>query len=617
MQNSTAAAKRPGGQRRFYFIRMQIIFLQFILLVAALYAVQKGISYHPRKAELTVADESMFEAADHLEQQPECALIWQSDLTGEEGRKLMADVLSQMKVPYIECPAEGIRAEDFEGCKSVVLAVSDLASMGETAMDLMDWLENGGHLMLAVMPSKGGFLDMISDKLGIVGMSDTASVVRKLRFPREFMIGDQVFPIQITDPYESSIDVLLDSTCEVYIESDDEAAIPLVWRRRTGKGTVSVSNLGFMDKIYRGFYGSVYSLLGDGFAWPVINGSTFYIDDFPAPVPQGEGEYITRDYNMNARDFMTQIWWPDIVELGEKYKIPFTGLVIEQYSDDVKQPLPANEDVSRFHYFGKSLLDMGGEIGFHGYNHMPLVLENFDYYGEYDEYTPWASMGDMEASITELNRFCASLFPNEQFQVYVPPSNILSDEGRRMLKEKYPQIKVIASTYMPDTAAYAQEFEVAEDGMIETPRVISGYIMSDFVYLSALSELTFRYVNTHFQHPDDVLDEDRGADLGWAEMYSRLSTYVERLYTAVPDIRNLTGIELAAAVQRYDELEVAQDIADGVMHIRLGGFVDEAFLLIRFNDCSPAAAEGGRIEKIQDGLWLLEADSPEIRITLE
>ena len=95
MQNSTAAAKRPGGQRRFYFIRMQII--------------------------LTVADESMFEAADHLEQQPECALIWQSDLTGEEGRKLMADVLSQMKVPYIECPAEGIRAEDFEGCKSVVL----------------------------------------------------------------------------------------------------------------------------------------------------------------------------------------------------------------------------------------------------------------------------------------------------------------------------------------------------------------------------------------------------------------------------------------------------------------------------------------------------------------
>lgn len=607
------AKKRTG----FNFRRMQIIVLMFVLLTFALFMVQRGISYKRRVAGVKFLEESELLAAEHLELEPQCLLVWQDDALGIAGRELMEDVLSQMKVPYDTVKAEDVAPGGFSGYSSAVLSVADLGTMGNEITDMMNWLEEGGNLMLAVLPSKSGYLDMIAGDLGIIGMAETYSTVTELKFPRPFMIGDSIFPVKITDPYESSADLLLDESCEIYAESADENKIPLVWRRSVGKGSAAVSNLGFMDKIYRGFYGAVYSLLGDGFAWPVINGSTFYIDDFPSPVPQGEGKYITRDYNMTVRDFMTQVWWPDIIELGEKYGIHYTGLVIEQYSDDTKAPLPKNEDVSRFRYFGKSLLDMGGEIGFHGYNHMPLVLDNFDYYGEYDEYTPWASESDMQASITELDSFCKSLFPGEKFQVYVPPSNILSAEGRKMLKEKFPQIKVIASTYLPGTAAYSQEFEVAEDGMVETPRVISGYIMSDFEYLSAMSELTFRYVNTHFQHPDDVLDEDRGASLGWAEMYDRLSRYVGCLYEAAPNIRNLTGIELAAAVQRYDNLEVSQTYEENSVSIKLGGFIDEAYLLVRLNGRQPAEAEGGRLEKLQDGLWLLEASQPDVKITLE
>ena len=72
----------------------------------------------------------------------------------------------------------------------------------------------------------------------------------------------------------------------------------------------------------------------------------------------------------------------------------------------------------------------------------------------------------MLASIQELKTFCEELFPKEKFQVYVPPSNILSEEGRTMLKEDVEGIKAIASVYIGDTEenAYEQEFEVAEDG---------------------------------------------------------------------------------------------------------------------------------------------------------
>ena len=69
------------------------------------------------------------------------------------------------------------------------------------------------------------------------------------------------------------------------------------------QGTVVVDNFGIMDKAYRGFHCAAYSLLGESCVYPVVNGATFYIDDFPAPVPEGNGEYITRDYDLTVDEF--------------------------------------------------------------------------------------------------------------------------------------------------------------------------------------------------------------------------------------------------------------------------------------------------------------------------
>ena len=116
---------------------------------------------------------------------------------------------------------------------------------------------------------------------------------------------------------------------------------------------------------------------------------------------------------------MTSIIW----ERSTGYA--YTGLVIEQYSDQVEGPFERNSDTQRYEYFGNMLLDAGGEIGFHGYNHMPLCLENFSYQGMYDSYKQWASYEDMRAALQELHDFCAQIFPQEEFQVYVPPVQYL------------------------------------------------------------------------------------------------------------------------------------------------------------------------------------------------
>lgn len=602
--------------QKIQFGRLQIVIAMFLVLIAVLYFVQRNVSYSAREKMILPLSESEFGHAE-VDTDADVLILWEEDANGVKGRDLMEDILQQMRIPYELCGGKEFSGEMLEGYSSVLLSITHYNLLDEGILDILDWVKAGGSLMIVYPPEVNGSFTLVQDELGIYDVGGTMAVVEGLHFNIPFMIGSERKDYKITDPYESSLTVSLNSDCMVYIRSGKEGGIPVLWSRSLGQGTVVFNNLGFLEKAYRGIYCASFSLLEPVCAWPVINGSTFYIDDFPSPVPGGSSEYIQAEYGMDIKDFYTQVWWNDMYNLADRYGVRYTGLVIEAYSDQVQGPFDRNDDQRRYQYFGNMLLDQGGEIGFHGYNHMPLCLNNFNFGGQYDSYRHWNCREDMAASIRELNEFCSSLFPKEQFQVYVPPSNILSEEGRRLLAEDFPQIKAIASVYLPGGLAYEQEFEVSEDGIIETPRIISGYLLDDYMQLASMAELNFHFVNTHFQHPDDVLDEDRGAALGWPELHRRISEFMGWLYGAAPEIRNLTGTELAGAVQRYDALKVGRKQEEGSLKLTLDGFADEAWLFVRVNEGKPGKVEGGSMSQVSEGLYLLRADASQVKIELE
>ena len=144
-----------------------------------------------------------------------------------------------------------------------------------------------------------------------------------------------------------------------------------------------------------------------------------------------------------------------------------------------------------------------------------------------------------------------------------------------------PDIRAIASTYLPGDCVYEQEYGIGEDGLIETPRITSGAIMDDYTYLIAFSELNYHYVQSHFMHPDDVLDEDRGAALGWKKMHENLDQYLSYIYTAAPDIQNVTGSGMADAVENYAGLSIHRTEVENGIRFDLGGFYEKAYLMVR------------------------------------
>lgn len=606
---------------RFRWMGLLVVWAVFIAMAAVLLVERAGVQYSAgqHKLGMLAANDAVPASSAIFGQKPTCLVITDSDQDGVDDVKDQFDqILLDMKIAHrdVDLALDGADAiPSLTSFDRVILLMPSLDGLGTHLSDIMSWVSAGGSLMLGMTPDNSNCLQAIASKLGIESAGYDYATAESIVPSEDFMLGGGE-RYEFSDPFDSSLSVSLRETAHVWAKTGD-AGTPLIWSNDCGSGHTVVCNIGIYDKVMRGFYASAISLLGDATAYPVINSAVFYLDDFPSPVPSGDGTYIKREYGLSIADFYTKVWWPDLQKLAQKYGIRYTGVMIENYEDAVNQTEPARQpDTTQFRYFGGMLLQMGGELGFHGYNHQPLALWDTDYGTPYD-YKTWKNKETLVASLNELIAFQDEVLPNAHGSVYVPPSNILSVRARKLIGTDVPRIKTIASTYFEDGTdlPYVQEFGVASDGIVEQPRIVSGGMVDDsYMRLAAVSELNMHYVSTHFMHPDDLLDPDRGAKEGWEIYKGGLVDYLEWLTKSAPDLRRQTGSECSGAIQRFSSVTVSVDTSADAWTLSLGNFHDEAWLMFRANNGEPGAVTGGELTHLTGNLYLLKANDKTLTI---
>lgn len=606
---------------RFRWMGLLVVWAVFIAMAAVLLVERAGVQYSAgqHKLGMLAANNAVPASSAIFGQKPTCLVITDSDQAGVEDVKEQFDqILLDMKIAHrdVDLALDGADAiPSLTSFDRVILLMPSLDGLGTHLSDIMGWVSAGGSLMLAMPPDNSSYLQVIASKLGIESAGYDYVKAESIVPSEDFMLGGGE-RYEFSDPFDSSLSVSLRETAHVWAKTGD-AGTPLIWSNDCGSGHTVVCNIGIYDKVMRGFYASAISLLGEATAYPVINSAVFYLDDFPSPVPSGDGTYIKRDYGLSVADFYAKVWWPDLQKLAQKYGIRYTGVMIENYEDAVNQTEPARQaDTTQFRYFGGMLLQMGGELGFHGYNHQPLALWDTDY-GTLYVYKTWKNKETLVASLNELIAFQDEVLPNAHGSVYVPPSNILSTRARQLIGTDVPRIKTIASTYFEDGTdlPYVQEFGVASDGIVEQPRIVSGGMVDDsYMRLAAVSELNMHYVSTHFMHPDDLLDPDRGAKEGWEVYKGGLTDYLDWLTKSAPDLRRQTGSDCSGAIQRFSSVTVSVDTSADAWTLSLGNFHDEAWLMFRTNNGEPGAVTGGEITHLTGDLYLVKATDKTVTI---
>jgi len=546
----------------------------------------------------------------------ECLILYDSlGIEGGEISQNIIDALESMRVRYhlVDVNQEvDFQLEEYE---TVIIAFMDLSKISDQLLEIMDWVEKGGRILFSIRPDPSLSFAAIYRKLGILTTNNDLTDVDSFKLITDIMPGSK--GVIYKDFFmSSSLTVDLEEDVRIHMVAANEYELPLLWEHHFGEGRiVFVNSDQFIDKHDRGLICSAYSLLSDIFVYPVINAAFFFIDDFPAPIPEGNDPLIKKQFGRDSKSFFINIWWTDMQSLARKFGIHYTGVIIETYNHQIAPPFPSNTDIETFQYFGNSLLEGGGEIGIHGYNHVPLCTSETPLV----LYPSWTSTNAMQSATQELNRFGNSLFPNQPLRVYVPPSNILCSPARNWLPEVLPDLKIISSVYTPDLEspnAYVQEFEEKSDGIIELPRATSGLLVDDFMRWVETNEITLHYTFSHFIHPDDVLDANRNFGKGWTQLRDDLEDYLLWIYSSAPGIRNMTASEAAKAVQRYYRLKVNDELIGLNYSIHLDNFYDEAWLLLR-SEYQPKKVDGGELQKVATNLYLLKALQDQIEIVFE
>ncbi|MEF2966825.1 DUF2194 domain-containing protein [Paenibacillus sp. M1] len=456
---------------------------------------------------------------------------------------------------------------------------------------------------------------MFGFKFGVVSVGNPYPA-RGIKLTSNVLIGERGYASD--DPYfvNTSNVIELDDKAELLATSTD--GNPLLWRMDYGKGAFMVFNGSMLqEKVNRGVIAGALGMLEPEFIYPVFNSKLIYIDDFPSPIREGSIPSIYEAYHKDIKQFYREIWWPDMLKAAQKAGLKYTAGIIQSYQDNVEGPFayPADEDRYNLISYGREVIKSGGEIGIHGYNHQSLQSDQriADYY----DYKVWKSTDVMADSVTEVLDFAHRAFPNYQIMSYIPPSNMLGPDGREALKRAWPNLTVISSLYEEDInkVSYVQEFEVAEDGIIEMPRISSGYMDSPFEQWAEANAITSLGFYSHFVHPDDILDEMRGQNLSWEELYEGFTLKLERLRSTYPWLRAMTSTEAALDLEKVLNSEVKWTRVPGRIQGELSNMNGENYFILR-TDHSIGRLQNCTVNKIDDGVFLVTALKDKFEIGL-
>ncbi|MCC9621925.1 DUF2194 domain-containing protein [Thalassospira sp. MA62] len=498
--------------------------------------------------------------------------------------ELSSSVLNNLKyaLDYAKLSYTSIEVDEIDAIEPSpyhVLVVSGENTESWPYETIRSFVEKGGRLYVA-----GRFIDQSwADLVGVRDFGDFKDGINGMIFEQELFPGYTDLPQESELFIHSIADVELKEESDVLISAKGE---PILWQSSYGEGEVMFWNTtSLVDKNSRGLMVQSLSKMFPAFVMPQSGIRIVHLDDFPAPVPGNSNPIITEEYGLNVKDFFSQVWWKDMKKIGEDYDVTYSGFLIGSYKATNEETAEQLIDKIRAPMleYGRGLLQTNGEVGLHGFNHQPFVID--EAMDPALGYTRWENQDAMRSAVDRVVEAFDYYLPKERIRSYVPPSNIIGDSGLEVLNEKFPDGLIVSGLYSGDTAngSYIQEFgpDPVYPNLYDFPRVSSGYNETPddlFVVVDAVAN--FGLVS-HFIHPDDVLDEYRSKGKGWGSMKESFAGLFEMLYTTYPHLEGLSQYDAYRKYELYQDMQIDVAYTADAIDINAQQVIVPSTLLVR------------------------------------
>lgn len=274
-------------------------------------------------------------------------------------RKSIENMLNEQKKSAVSVAAKD-EIDWSRPYSGIVIACSEFNQIKAFAR-IWQYLADGGNVAFMMsLPDTN-----VSGELGVqtLGAFKTSAGV-KMR--SNFLFGADGFSTDTVSYSTYAREVALNDKAKLHMTSYE--GLPLLWETAVGRGKAIVYNgTRIAEKINRGLMAGMLSQLKQSYIYPIIGMKVIFIDDFPAPEPEGNFEKIYNEFHLSTAQFMRQIWWPDMLAFAQKYDIKYTGLIIESYNNRVEGPFKPDagrKAKDNLIIYGRELLRQGGNLVF-------------------------------------------------------------------------------------------------------------------------------------------------------------------------------------------------------------------------------------------------------------
>ena len=378
-----------------------------------------------------------------------------------------------------------------------------------------DYVRGGGGLMVAYRC----WNEHLCDLLGFPGDDGEPKirVTSGLVFAKEILPGAHGLRIEDQDfVFENGrFDIsaaALGPDCTVL--ASDLDGNPILWRRAHGAGRVVYWNT---DELFcralRGFIlQTALASMGTGVA--AAGGfAMFHVDDFPTSLSDARLEPVATEFSdLDWDGFMFDVWHADMMALRRKHGLKYTWYAIMNYHDIDTGPDPdldavdvtTGADVLRRRLERAAASGSDDEYGLHGYNHVPLMGEN------------WPDRQALCAKMQLARDLWDDIMPAARPTSWVPANNWYDADCLPVVAEVFPEISAVCGLHSSGKYRRGGYREFGPEPWQETllclPRETYGYVMAPELRMMLLSQIAGMGVWTHFIHPDDIFDIPTGPE---------------------------------------------------------------------------------------------------------
>lgn len=496
--------------------------------------------------------------------------------------------------------------EEYKGDSPLpAMLVVDAEHLGwekESCERLKEYVEQGVNLVFCNLPDVSVIKDnqALKNLLGIKEVRQEETTVEGIHLYEGFLLGGEiVYRTEDEEEYEKKQDMeltfpwySLSSNTKAYMcgvpekEMDVKDYPPVIWKKNFGDAHVFVVNGGYMnDAAGLGLLSAMSAESKDYELYPVVNAQNMVITNCPGMAPENEKE-IEKRYGQSMTEVFRNVIWPSVVSVYRRSTLGLSCMIAPQY-DYEDDNFPSQTE---FEFYMKRLKEQSAEAGLSG---------------ESVSDTP------IRQKLNEDERFVKKALPDYKFSSFYS-GELTELELDSVLQEKMLEtVRTVVKDYDGGSEVIGYQSEHITDQSI----------LSNGVEYTYREDFRMRSVQTALGYANVGMDIGAAVypDSSQVEIDKMISDFSWNVRTYWENFNGFSGTTLSESDQRirnFLALDYKESRDGNVIRLDFTGTDAPVWFILRTDDERIRRIEGGNWKLLEEGVYLIEADSTHVTIEL-